>query len=86
MSRLDKFGSQFDRWAKGPKRDARPPWRIIAGIAVLMGAKFKYQTSEDVFGEIASRVDAFSGMSYRKLGNRGTLLKTSKDMRVSQPA
>ena len=86
MSRLDKFGSQFDRWAKGSKCDARPPWRIIAGIAVLMGTKFKYQTSEDVFGEIASRVDAFNGMSYRKLGNRGTLLKTSKDMRVSQPA
>jgi predicted molibdopterin-dependent oxidoreductase YjgC len=86
MSRLDKFGSQFDRWAKGAKRDARPPWRIIVGIALLMGGKFKYQTSEDVFGEIASHVDAFSGMSYRKLGNRGTLLKSGRDVRVPQPA
>ena len=86
MSRLDKFGSQFDRWAKGAKRDARPPWRIIAGIALLMGSKFKYQTAEDVFGDIAAHVDAFHGMSYRKLGNRGALLKTGKDTRVPQPA
>ena len=86
MSRLDKFGSQFDRWAKGAKRDARPPWRIIAGIALLMGSKFKYQTAEDVFSDIATHVDAFHGMSYRKLGSRGALLKTSKDMRVPQPA
>ncbi|HMK38665.1 MAG TPA: NADH-quinone oxidoreductase subunit G, partial [Bacteroidota bacterium] len=86
MSRLDKFGSPFDRWARGPKRDARPPWRIIAGIASLMGAKFRYQTSEDVFTEIASRIDAFHGMSYRKLGNKGTLLKSVKDVRVAQPA
>jgi len=86
MSRLDKFGSSFDRWAKGPKRDARPPWRIIAGIALLMGGKFKYQTAEDVFGDIASHVDGFSSMSYRRLGNKGTLLKASRDMRVPQPA
>jgi NADH-quinone oxidoreductase subunit G len=86
MSRLDKFGSQFDRWAKGAKRDARPPWRIIAGIALLMGSKFKYQTAEDVFGDIATHVDAFHGMSYRKLGSRGALLKTTKDTRVPQPA
>ena len=86
MSRLDKFGSQFDRWAKGAKRDARPPWRIIAGIALLMGGKFKYQTAEDVFNEIASHVEGFSGMSYRKLGNRGALLKSGKEMRVPQPA
>ncbi|MEW6510648.1 MAG: molybdopterin-dependent oxidoreductase [Bacteroidota bacterium] len=76
MSRLDKFGSQFDRWAKGAKRDARPTWRIIAGVASLMGAKFKFQTAEDVFNEIASRVESFKGMSYRRLGNKGLPLKT----------
>ena len=59
---------------------------IKTGIAVLMGARFKYQTSEDVFNEIASHVDSFGGMSYRKLGNKGALLKISKDIRVPQPA
>ncbi len=86
MSRLDKLGSQFDRWAKGAKRDARPTWRIIAGIALLMGGRFKYQTAEDVFADIASHVDAFSGMSYRRIGNKGMLLKSGKEMRVHQPA
>jgi predicted molibdopterin-dependent oxidoreductase YjgC len=71
MSRLDRFGSPHDRWAKGPKRDARPTWRIIAGIASLMGVKFKYNTSEDVFNELATTFEGFKGMSYRKLGNKG---------------
>ncbi len=86
MSRLDKLGSQFDRWAKGAKRDARPTWRIIAGIALLMGARFRYQTAEDVFADIASHVDAFNGMSYRRIGNKGMLLKAGREMRVHQPA
>lgn len=75
MSRLDKFGTPFDRWAKSPKRDARPTWRIVAGIAVLMGAKFRYNTAEDVFNDIAAHVEAFKDMSYQKLGKRGLLLK-----------
>ena len=86
LSRLDKFGSQYDRWARGAKRDARPPWKIIAGIAALMGSRFKYQTAEDVFNEIAARVEAFGGMSYRRLGNRGLTLKSVKESRVSHPA
>ena len=85
MSRLDKFGSQFDRWARGSKRDARSTWRITAGIAVLMGAKFKYQTAEDVFNEIATQVDSFKGMSYRKVANRGMVLKSHKETNVSMP-
>ena len=73
-SRLDKFGSPFDRWAKGTKVDARPTWRIISGIASLMGAKYRYTSAEDVFNEIASTSDVFKGMSYRKLGSRGLML------------
>lgn len=76
MSRLDKFGTQFDRWGRGAKRDARPSWRIIAGIASVMGFKFRYSTAEDVFAEIASTVDAFRGMNYRSLGTRGQLIGT----------
>lgn len=82
MSRLDKFGSQFDRWAKGAKRDARPTWKIIAGIASLMGAKYKYNTAEDVFNEIVSHVDGFKGMSYRKIGTMGMMLKQKETVAV----
>ena len=80
MSRLDKFGSQFDRWAKGAKRDARPTWKTVAGIASLMGAKYKYNTAEDVFNELAANVPAFKGMTYRKIGNRGLMLKQKESV------
>jgi NADH-quinone oxidoreductase subunit G len=81
VSRLDKFGSTYDRWNRGPKRDARPAWRIIMGLASLLGARYRYQTSEDVFNEIAAHVEAFRGMSYRKLGNKGLLLKSLSETR-----
>jgi len=78
MSRLDRFGTQYDRWARGTRRDARPTWKIIAGISTLMGAKVKFQTAEDVFNDIALHVEGFKGMSYRKIGNRGMTLKTRR--------
>jgi NADH-quinone oxidoreductase subunit G len=80
MSRLDKFGSSMDRWNRGAKRDARPTWRIIMGIASLMGARYRYQTAEDVFNDIAAHVESFKGMSYRKLGNKGMLLKAGREV------
>lgn len=79
MSRLDKFGSQFDRWARGPKRDCRPNWKIITMLASAMGVKYKYNTAEDVFNEIASTTPAFKGLTYRKLGNRGAMLKRNQE-------
>ena len=78
VSRLDKFGSPFDRWAKGAKRDCRPIWKIISGIANVMGVKYRYATAEDVFNEIAATVESFKGMSYRKIGNKGILLKSKQ--------
>ncbi len=77
-SRLDKFGTPFDRWARGAKADARPTWRIIAGIASLMGVKYRYATAEDVFNEMAATLDAFHGLSYKKLGNMGEALRAPK--------
>jgi NADH-quinone oxidoreductase subunit G len=79
MSRLDKFGSQFDRWARGPKRDCRPNWKIITMLASAMGVKYKYNTAEDVFNEMASTTPAFKGLTYRKLGNRGAMLKRNQE-------
>ncbi len=80
MSRLDKFGSQFDRWSKGAKRDARPSWKIITGLASLMGTKYRYNTAEDVFNDIASSIESYRGMNYTRLGNKGLLLKTKQQV------
>lgn len=79
MSRLDKFGSPFDRWAKGVKRDCRPIWKIVAGIANVMGVRYRYNTSEDVFNELANSKPAFRGLSYKKIGNRGALLRAKQE-------
>lgn len=74
MSRWDKFASHNDRWGRPSKKDARPSWRILAAIANALGAKMKYNLSEDVFKEIAEKNPAFKGMSYLKIGSRGMLL------------
>lgn len=83
MSRLDKFGSPFDRWAKGVKRDCRPIWKIVAGIANVMGVKYRYSTSEDVFNELANTNQAFKGLSYVKIGNKGAMLKAKQERAVT---
>ncbi len=80
MSRLDKFAAPNDRWGRPIKKDARPTWRIIAGIAAAMGTKFKYNTSEDVFNEIASTIESFKGLTYQKLGNKGMMLKRKEEV------
>ncbi len=78
MSRWDKFASHNDKWGKGPKRDARPSWKIIASIAGVMGAKFKYNAADEVFNEIAQKVESFKGLSYLKIGKKGAQLKKKK--------
>ena len=76
MSRLDRFGTSFDRWSRGTRRDARPTWKILSGIASLMGSRFRYASADEVFAELASTFGAFRGMSYLRLGKKGLALKT----------
>jgi predicted molibdopterin-dependent oxidoreductase YjgC len=71
MSRLDKFGSHNDRWMRGAKRDARPTWRILANLAGVLGAKWKYATAEEVFAEMSSTLPAFKGLTYQRIGSQG---------------
>ena len=77
MSRWDKFAAHNDKWGKGPRRDARPSWKIVASIAGVMGTKYKYNTADDVFNELCQKVEAFKGLSYLKVGKKGALLKRS---------
>lgn len=82
MSRLDKFGAQNDRWTKGPRRDARPSWRILTSVAIALGAKWKYNSSEDVFNEIAQRVDSFRGLSYLRIGPKGAAVNMTAESTI----
>lgn len=79
LSRLDKFGSAFDKWNRGNRRSVRSSWEIISAIANLLGGKMKYQSAEKVFDEIAQAIPSFKGLSYAKLGDHGALLKKLKE-------
>lgn len=77
MSRLDKFGTQYDRWASGRKIDAKPSWKIISTLANAMGQKFKFNMAEDVFAEMSGKIEAFKEMDYDSIGELGALIKTA---------
>jgi NADH-quinone oxidoreductase subunit G len=78
LSRLDKFGTQFDAWANSKQRDARATWRIIQALMQIYGIKAKYSIAEDVFLDIAKNIEAFRGLNYEILGELGVKLKTEK--------
>jgi NADH-quinone oxidoreductase subunit G len=75
MSRLDKFGTKFDRWAQGQKFDAKSSWKIISSLAGLMGYKLKFNMAEEVFNEISKTVSVFNGLDYDVIGGLGAQSK-----------
>lgn len=79
MSRLDKFGTKFDRWAQGKKYDARSTWKIITSLSAIMGQKYKYQMAEEVFSDISNSIDAFKGLNYDDIGELGVMIKINKN-------
>jgi NADH-quinone oxidoreductase subunit G len=75
LSRLDKFGTEFDRWAKGNKRDARSSWKIITGVASALGQKMKYGMAEEIFMDMVKSSDALKGLDYDVIGDSGATTK-----------
>ncbi len=75
MSRLDKFGTKFDRWAKGKKYDAKPSWQIISEISEYGNNKLKFNMAEEIFDEIANKVPEFKGLDYDVIGELGFQLE-----------
>jgi NADH-quinone oxidoreductase subunit G len=73
VSRLDKFGAHNDSWTKGYKYNARPAWIVLSQIAKVLNHDFDYTNTEDVFDDIASKIPAFKGLSYDKIGTHGLL-------------
>jgi NADH-quinone oxidoreductase subunit G len=71
MSRLDRFGSEFDRWGRPAKIDARPAWSILCSIASMLGKRWGYRTAEDVYADMARRVEQLEGTSYNAIGRHG---------------
>ncbi len=76
MSRLDKFGTKFDKWASGKKINALPSWKILSSIAKAMGGKLKYNMAEEIFNEMANTIEAFKGLDYDVIGELGAKIKS----------
>ncbi|GMV54119.1 MAG: NADH-quinone oxidoreductase subunit G [Chlorobi bacterium] len=79
MSRWDKFGAPNDRWTHGERRDCRSAWRVMQAIAEGMGFKWGYDSSENVFNDIAAHVEGFKGMSYALLDKHMGLILNKAD-------
>ena len=75
MSRLDKFGTQYDRWAQGRRYNAKSSWKIIAALSGAMGNKMKFGMAEEVFEEIAKTNKFFTGLDYDIIGEQGAQSK-----------
>jgi NADH-quinone oxidoreductase subunit G len=82
MSRLDKFGTQWDRWASGKKIDANPTWKILTLISKAVGSKLKFGMAEEVFTEMSNSLDAFKDLDYDVIGELGAKIKSDISNKV----
>jgi NADH-quinone oxidoreductase subunit G len=71
QSRLDRFASKFDRWAKGIKIDALESWQLAEMVGLHLGMKTNHFYTEDVFEKAASLVAGLNGLDYEKIGSQG---------------
>ena len=83
MSRLDKFGTKWDRWASGKKTDALPTWKILISVARAMGSKFKFNMAEEIFAEMANSIEAFKNLDYDVIGELGAKVKSEISNKVT---
>ncbi len=75
MSRLDKFGTKYDKWAQGHKYDAKSTWKILVSLSSILNKKLKFNMAEDVFGEISRTISEFKGLDYDVIGELGAQSK-----------
>ncbi|MEP7234113.1 MAG: 2Fe-2S iron-sulfur cluster-binding protein [Ignavibacteriota bacterium] len=71
QSRLDRFGSKFDRWAQGRKIDAYESWQLVEMVGTHFGIKTDHLYTEDVFEKAATVIPALKGLDYGKIGTFG---------------
>jgi NADH-quinone oxidoreductase subunit G len=54
-----------------PRGDARPGWEILAAVARALGHDWRPTRAETLFRELSAQVPAFTGLSYKSLGDHG---------------
>jgi NADH-quinone oxidoreductase subunit G len=63
------------RQALDPLAEARPEWDILGQVLNALGAPVTATRAEHWFRDLAAAVPAFSGMTYRALGDFGQLVR-----------
>jgi NADH-quinone oxidoreductase subunit G len=71
QSRLDRFGTKFDRWAQGRKIDALDSWQLVEMVGIHLGMKTEHLYTEDVFEKAASSISGLAGLDYDTIGTLG---------------
>jgi NADH-quinone oxidoreductase subunit G len=62
------------RAALRPPAEAEPVWRVLARLGRRLGSAFEPASASAVLDEVAGRVPAFGGLSYRTLGGTGVMI------------
>ncbi len=63
------------RLAVRPPAEAEPAWRVLARLGRRLGSSFEPASASAAFDEVAGRLPAFRGLSYRALGGAGVMLE-----------
>jgi NADH-quinone oxidoreductase subunit G len=69
-----------------PRGEADPVWRILRDLGYRFGLTNEYATPRAVFEDAAAKNAAFSGLSYRALGDLGAPLATARERPAGMPA
>ncbi|GIX47633.1 MAG: hypothetical protein KatS3mg131_1844 [Candidatus Tectimicrobiota bacterium] len=60
-----------------PRGEALPAWQIYQRLANALGQSWDYPSAEAILADIATRVPAYAGLSYAKIGDLGCLVGTT---------
>ncbi|HOM64274.1 MAG TPA: 2Fe-2S iron-sulfur cluster-binding protein [Ignavibacteriales bacterium] len=72
LGRLEKFGTQWDRWGGYDKlRDVLPAWLIYQKLLNLLDEKYKFTMADDVFEEMKKYYPEFKNIDYDIIGDLG---------------
>lgn len=69
--RVQKFNKVVE-----PLGEALPEWEILIRLAKAMGEHVHYDSSEEIFADLALQADAFKKMSYESLTTGGSDIRT----------
>jgi len=54
-----------------PPGEARPDWKIIAGISTQMGYSMNYSSAKEIFEEMAGVTPSYAGITYKRIEKEG---------------